>query len=64
MGIHGMSELKNAELYANSLFEQFITEKQFTTCFARRTIERYRDPMMRGIRRLEFTRFTWHYPHS
>jgi hypothetical protein len=39
-----MSELKNAELSANSLFEQFITEKQFITGFARRTIEHYRNP--------------------
>ena len=38
-----MPELKNAELSANSLFEQFITEKQFITGRARRTIERYRN---------------------
>ena len=44
-----MSELKNAELSANSLFEQFITKKQFITDCARRTIEHYRNPRRESL---------------
>jgi hypothetical protein len=42
MGIYGMLELENAELFLNSPFEQFIIKRQFITGCARRTIRHWR----------------------